>query len=113
MSAPPSPASDASFRSINSLDFADLLESNGISLVVTTYQAGKLMAVRGWQGKVSTLLRTFDRPMGLAVRDGRDLALGCRYQVWFFRNAPDIAHQIEPVGRHDACFLPRTSTVTG
>lgn len=110
---PPLPPADAPFRSVNSVGFADLLESNGLSLLVTTYQAGKLMAVRGLQGKISTLLRTFDRPMGLAIRDGRELALGCRYQVWLFRNAPDIAPQIEPVGRHDACYLPRVAYVTG
>ena len=50
--------------------------------------------------------------MGLAV-DGRRLALGTRNQVWFLRNAPDIAPRVEPAGRHDACFLPRSCHVTG
>jgi hypothetical protein len=36
--------------------------------LLTTYQAGKLMAVRAQAGRVSTLLRTFDRPMGLALQ---------------------------------------------
>jgi uncharacterized protein (TIGR03032 family) len=51
--------------------------------------------------------------MGLAVRDNRQLALGTRYQVWLFRNAPDIAVQLEPKGKHDACFLPRQCFITG
>ena len=50
--------------------------------------------------------------MGLAV-DGPRLALGARKEVWFLRNAPDIAPRIEPAGVHDACFLPRASHVTG
>src|SRR5215472_4096471 len=50
--------------------------------------------------------------MGLAG-DARRLALGTRDQVWTFRNAPDIAPRIEPVGQHDACYLPRSSHVTG
>lgn len=112
-SPPPPAAAESPFRSVNSLGLADLLEANRLTLVVTTYQAGKLMAVRGSQGKISTLLRTFDRPMGLALRGGRDLAVGARYQVWFFRNAPDIAAQLEPAGRHDACYLPRVCYVTG
>jgi uncharacterized protein (TIGR03032 family) len=29
------------------------------------------------------------------------------------RNAPDIAPRIKPAGQHDACFLPRSSHVTG
>jgi len=111
----PSQSADAPspFRSVNSSGFAGLLEHLRISLLVTTYQAGKLMAIRGRDGRVSTLLRSFERPMGLAVRDLREFALGTRHQVWHFRNAPDIAAQIGPAGTHDACFLPRSSHVTG
>src|SRR5262245_44007358 len=58
------------------------------------------------------LVRTFERPMGLAV-DAHRLTIGTRNQIWFLRNAPDIARQVEPVGQHDACFLPRCSHVTG
>jgi uncharacterized protein (TIGR03032 family) len=93
-------------------NFPALLHELGASLVVTTYQANKLLVARAAGAGLSTLVRTFDRPMGLAVRDGR-LALGCREQVWFLRNAPDIAPRIEPAGRHDACFLPRSCLVTG
>jgi uncharacterized protein (TIGR03032 family) len=107
------PAAESPFRSANSPGFAELLESLRITLLVTTYQAGKLMAVRSQEGRISTLLRGFERPMGLAVRDGKQFALGTRNQVWFFRNAADIAPQIPPAGKHDACFLPRVSYVTG
>jgi uncharacterized protein (TIGR03032 family) len=58
------------------------------------------------------LVRTFDRPMGLAAAGGR-LALGTRNQVWVLQNAPDLAPQIEPAGQHDACYLPRLCHVTG
>lgn len=108
-----SPADESPFRSVNTPGFADLLETLGISLLVTTYQAGKLMAIRAREGRVSTLLRGFERPMGLAVRSPWEIALGTRQQVWLFRNAPDIAPQIEPAHKHDACFLPRVSYVTG
>lgn len=106
-------ASESPFRSASSPGFAPLLESLGITLLVTTYQAGKLMAVRSHEGRVSTLLRTFERPMGLAVRGPHEFALGTRSQVWLFRNAPDIAALLPPAGSHDACFLPRLSYVTG
>jgi uncharacterized protein (TIGR03032 family) len=45
--------------------------------------------------------------------DGSRLALGTRKEVWFMRNAADIAPRVEPAGRYDACFLPRSSHVTG
>jgi uncharacterized protein (TIGR03032 family) len=79
---------------------------------VSTYQANKLLVARVAGAGLSMLVRTFDRPMGLAV-DARRLAIGTRKEVWFLRNAPDIAPRIEPAGQHDACFLPRTSHVTG
>jgi uncharacterized protein (TIGR03032 family) len=93
-------------------NFAPLLRQLNVSLLVTTYQANKLLAVRAAQGGLSTLVRTFERPMGLAV-NGRRMALGTRDQIWFLRNAPDIAPRVEPAGMHDACYLPRSSHVTG
>src|SRR6516164_4502858 len=93
-------------------NFAPLLRQLDISLFVTTYQANKLLVVRAAQGGLSTLVRTFERPMGLAA-DGRRLAVGTRTEVWLLRNAPDIAPRIEPAGHHDACYLPRSCHVTG
>ncbi len=90
----------------------ELLRQLGASLLVTTYQANKLLVLRATKGGLSALVRTFERPMGLAL-DARRLALGTHDRVWFFRNAPDIAPRIEPAGQHDACFLPRSCHVTG
>jgi uncharacterized protein (TIGR03032 family) len=111
-SAPPAPRAAVEFHYTQTDSFVALLQELGASLLVTTYQANKLLAVRAEGNGLSTLVRTFDRPMGLAVDTGR-LALGCRDQIWEFRNAPDIARQIEPLGTHDACYLPRNSHFTG
>jgi uncharacterized protein (TIGR03032 family) len=92
--------------------FVALLHQLRASLLVTTYQANKLLVVRAMGAGLSTLVRHFDRPMGLAV-DSRRLALGARNQIWFLRNAPEIAPRIEPAGAHDACYLPRSCHVTG
>ena len=51
--------------------------------------------------------------MGLALRRRHRLAIGTTVQVWEFRDVPDVARRLEPAGTHDACFLPRTSHVTG
>jgi uncharacterized protein (TIGR03032 family) len=113
MAAPSAAPGSRLIQSANSAGLADLLEHNAIALLVSTYQAGMLMTVRGTQSKVNTLLRSFDTPMGVAVQGTRRFALGTRGQVWMFHNAPDLAAQMAPVGRHDACFMPRTSYVTG
>ena len=50
--------------------------------------------------------------MGIAL--GKDqLAVGGKGEIWSLREHSDLAPAIEPVGRHDRCWLPRSSTVTG
>src|SRR5947208_2667568 len=100
------------FRYTQTDGFPALLQELGASLVVTTYQANKLLVARAARAGLSLLVRTFDRPMGLAVDGGR-LAIGTRKEVWFLRNAPDLAARVEPAGQHDACYLPRSCHVTG
>ena len=111
--APPPPA-PVDFRYSQSDAFPAVLRELGASLAITTYQANKLLVARAMGGGagLSMLVRSFDRPMGLAVY-GDKLALGTRDQVWQFRNAADIAPHVEPAGAHDACFVPRASHVTG
>lgn len=80
--------------------------------MISTYQVGRLLVVRANDGKLSMLNRSFDQLMGMTV-DARQMALGTRDQIWILRNAPDIAVQLDPPGKHDACYLPRVSYVTG
>ena len=108
----PAPPAPMEFRYTQTDNFATILQQLRASLMVSTYQANKLLAVRAAGGGLSTLVRSFDKPMGLAVND-RQMALGTRNQIWFLRNAPDIAPRVEPAGMHDACFLPRACHVTG
>src|SRR5215471_14846803 len=110
--ASPSPPQPVAFHYTQTDSFVALLHQLGASLLVSTYQANKLLVVRAAGDGLSTLVRTFDRPMGLAA-DGRRLALGTRTEVWLLRNAPDIAPRVEPAGQHDACYLPRSCHVTG
>jgi uncharacterized protein (TIGR03032 family) len=86
----------------------------GASLLVTTYQAGKLVMVRDEGDHLNTHYRTFQSPMGLALAGGgARLAIGTTIQVWEFRDNPDVARRLGPAGTHDACYLPRASHVTG
>jgi uncharacterized protein (TIGR03032 family) len=110
--APPAASVAVEFRYTQTESFVALLRQLGASLLVSTYQANKLLVARVARGGLSMLVRTFERPMGLAV-DGQRLTIGTRNQIWFLRNAPDIAPRVEPAGRHDACFLPRSCHVTG
>src|SRR5262245_30379069 len=109
---PPAAPAAVEFHYTQTDSFVAVLHELGASLLVSTYQANKLLVARAQGSGLSTLVRTFDKPMGLAV-DSRRLALGTRKEVWLLRNAPDIAARVEPRGMHDACFLPRSCHVTG
>jgi uncharacterized protein (TIGR03032 family) len=106
-------ADPAPLRAAHTPNFTALMRQLGASLLVTTYQAGKLVMVRDEGDHLNTHYRSFPSPMGLALADGSKLALGTTLQVWEFRDNRDVARRLEPSGRHDACFLPRRSHVTG
>lgn len=99
-------------RSVHTNTMVDILNRLGISLLVTTYQAGKLIAVRSESNIVNTHFKIFDKPMGMAKsQDG--FALGSGSAIWEFRNIPTAAEQIEGKLKHDACFVPKNIHVTG
>jgi uncharacterized protein (TIGR03032 family) len=114
LTAPDRPQVDAPapLRAIHTANFPALLRRLGASLLVTTYQAGKLVMVRDEGDRLNTHFRGFPAPMGLAL-GGRRLAVGTTTQVWEFVDVPAVTTKLDPPGRHDACFLPRASHFTG
>src|SRR3954451_3114809 len=111
---PGSPRTDdpMPLRAVHTMNFPALLRRIGASLLVTTYQAGKLVIVRDEGDHLNTHFRAFPAPMGMALAGDR-LALGTRLQVWEFVDVPAVTAKLDPPGPHDACFLPRSSHVTG
>src|SRR5580704_13520715 len=73
-------------RAVHTPNFPALLRQLGASLLVTTYQAGKLVMLRDEGDHLNTHYRTFKAPMGLALTNGgARLAIGTTIQVWEFR----------------------------
>lgn len=101
-------------RSVYTSSFGEILKQTGVSLVVSTYQAGKVILIRydPETGTVNTHFRAFAKPMGIAV-DATRLTIGGTNTVWYYRNMPAVARKQEPVGKHDAAYLPRRIHVTG
>lgn len=104
---PPQP-----LRSVHTSNMPEIFNQLGISLAVTTYQAGKLVFVRADGATLNTHFRTFIKPMGLAFSQHR-MAMGTLSEIWEFRNVPAVVHRLEPKGKHDACYLPRSVHFTG
>jgi uncharacterized protein (TIGR03032 family) len=89
-----------------------LLSEAGCSLLISTYQAGQLVAVGTSEDQLSFSFRRFEKPMGVAVGGDR-IAVAGKDQIWSLPDHPDLASAISPAGRHDRCWLPRSSSVTG
>src|SRR5947207_7194493 len=99
-------ADPAPLRAAHTPNFPALLRQLGASLLVTTYQAGKLVMVRAEGDHLNTHFRTFQAPMGLALAGGgARLAIGTTIHVWEYRDNPDVARRLGPAGTHDACYL--------
>ena len=109
---PPKPEGPPPLRSVHTSNFPAILDQLGLSLAVTTYQAGKLVLVRSDQGLINTHFRAFPKPMGMAIEKHR-LAIGTVNEVMEFRNVPAVAAHLEPPGKNDACYMPRAAHVTG
>ena len=73
---------------------------------------GGAPASDGSSGTMNTHFRTFDKPMGIAAQ-GNQLAIGGKKTVWTLHNMPAAARKLEPVGKHDACYLTRRIHITG
>ena len=99
-------------RSVHTSNFPHILKQLGISLVVSTYQAGKVIILREDGESINTHFRIYNKPMGIAANREK-MAIGCTSQIWELHNVPAVAPKIEPLGRHDACYLPRKTHVTG
>src|SRR6476660_4556508 len=99
-------------RSVHTSNLPELFEQLQISLIVSTYQAGKAIVVRNDNGTRNTHFRTFAKPMGI-VADQNRLTIGGANTVWEYRNMPAVAKKLDPPGKHDACYLPRRIHVTG
>jgi len=99
-------------RSVHTNNFPNLLTQLNISLVVSTYQAGKLIVLRADGEHINTHFRMFQKPMGIAANRHK-IAIGCNSQIWELDNVPAVAAKVEPEGKHSACYLPRQSHVTG
>lgn len=107
-------------RSVHTSNLPQIFDQLGISLLVTTYQAGKLVMLRSDGEVLNTHFRMFEKPMGMAVDPNR-IAIGTSMQVWEFHNIPAVCEKLNapkedvppPPRPHDACFLPRVAHWTG
>ena len=103
---------DRKFHYACSGDLVEILEQIGGSLLISTYQAGRVIAVGSSGGRLILSLHSFDQAMGLAVAPER-IAVGSTSQIWLLQGQQTFAGRLEPAGQYDGCFVTRLSHVTG
>lgn len=96
----------------HSPSFIEVLDQLNCSLLVSTYQAGKLGAIGVVDGRIHFSFHNCDQAMGVAVGSGR-VAVGTKGQIWFLEANPQIAPSLAPVGKIGQCYLARRAHVTG
>jgi uncharacterized protein (TIGR03032 family) len=101
------------FSCIYSPNVPELLTELGCSLVISTYQAGKLVFISAKdKTKLVQLGKTIQKPMGVAF-DGERLAVAGKDNVFLFSSAPLLAkgYARQP-DTYDNIFLPRAQYYT-
>jgi uncharacterized protein (TIGR03032 family) len=89
-----------------------LLEGLDLSVLLSTYQAGRVVSLGSHQEKLQVGFSRFDQAMGLA-RTPTGLVVGSRDAIWSLPASREIAPRIKPEGQHDIAFLARSSHHTG
>lgn len=109
MAAPTSP-----FSCTYSPQLPELLNRLNITLALSTFQAGKLVFFSAVDDeKLIQLPRTFDKPMGVAVKDDF-MAVATRDEIIVLRDDPRLAefYPNKP-GVYDALYVPRQTFYPG
>jgi len=95
-----------------SLSLPRLLTELELSVLISTYQAGRVVSIGVHQGQIQVGLAHFDQAMGL-TRTATGIAVGAKERIWFLPASREIAPQIKPEGERDIAFLARSCHLTG
>jgi len=95
----------------HSRDFVGMLRELGASLVVSTYQAGKIVVLGTRREGLALSFHHFEQAMGCAIGT-HQWAIGSKSQIWFLQGADAVVSQLPAADQYDACFLTRFSQLT-
>ena len=106
------PEAQPDFASVYTENLPHLLKQLGVSIAVSTYQAGKFIFLREDRGELNTHFRVFEKPIGISLQQGR-LCVGTKNRVHEYHNVPAVAAKVSTDIHHDAAFVSRQAHVTG
>ena len=89
-----------------------LLEQLELSVLLSNYQAGRVVSACSHCGELRLGFSRFDQAMGLC-RTASGIAVGTRDAIWSLPANREIASHIKPEGEHDIGFLARSRHHSG
>lgn len=94
--------------------FNDLLEKLKVTILLSTYQAGKVMAISAKNGRLVQTATNFKKPMGIALDHTGKMAVACLNEVRVYKSAPRLAGNFpEAPNTYDTLFMPRGTYFSG
>lgn len=104
----------APFSSTNSAQLPELLYNLNCTIVVSTYQAGKVILISAHDNqRISILPRTFNKAMGVAI-EGDKMAIATKDEIVKLVDSPSLAfHYPNHPGKYKNLFVPRATYYTG
>lgn len=94
------------FKSVYSNNFPKIIKDCGISLLISTYQAGKIIAISYDNGRLVQSVKNFDRPMGMYFHK-KNLYVACRDEILTFNLNDSIINDTKH--EYNSLLLPRVS----
>jgi uncharacterized protein (TIGR03032 family) len=90
----------------------EILQHLKASIVLSTYQAGKVLVLGQHDNRLTVSILDYDRPMGLAIAKDQ-IAVGTGTGVQFLKANDPAASTVKPIGSFDGCYVAHTSRHTG
>jgi len=111
-----SPQELAPFSCSYTANVPELLMKLNCSLVISTYQAGKVIFLSPKNEEhLIQLPRTFNKPMGISfLENSNKMILACKDEVILFADSPELAVSYpKKSNTYDALFIPRATYHSG
>jgi uncharacterized protein (TIGR03032 family) len=90
----------------------EILSHLNASILVSTYQAGKVLVIGVHEQRLQVSVLDFDQPMGIAVGADR-IAIGAKSEIRFMKANHAAAPTVKPQNTFDGCYVAQTSRHTG
>ncbi len=93
-------------------NFPELLNELGGTIMLTTYQTGKVIMLSSDGENISQLVRDFDRPMGITFH-GDLMAMALRTNITFFKDSKELAKTYpKKQNIYDSLYYPVSQYIT-